>query len=214
MKKKLALMVYPNFSMQEVASICNLFRWEYNHETHVFAGTLEEVRSEEGLMIKPHKTFADFKQEDYACLILSGCSDFRPVLRDRLMRDFLRSLRDQEDLVIGAICAGPMFLAQAGLLDNKQFINSLYVEINQMFPFIREENMVYEPVVVDGNIVTAVGAAFNEFAIAVAKCLGYECPDPIYAGITPDRLADDTFLKPPMPEAFIEDFKEEFKDLL
>lgn len=38
-----------------------------------------------------------------------------------------------------------------------------------MFPFINEENLVYSPVVEEGNIITAAGTGFNEFAISIVK---------------------------------------------
>lgn len=82
MKKKLALMVYPNFSMQEIASSCGLFKCNFDNETVVFSSTSEEVNSEEGLSIKPEKTFSEFFIDDYSCLILLGCSDFRKPIRD------------------------------------------------------------------------------------------------------------------------------------
>lgn len=214
MKKKLALMVYPNFSMQEIASICGLFKWEFDNETVVFSSSLEEINSEEGLLIKPQKTFDEFVIEDYSCLILPGCSDFSKPIRDTKITEFLKRFNENDDFVIGAICAGPLFLAQAGLLANKKFINSLFVEVNEMFPFINEENLVYKPVVEEGNIITAVGSAFNEFAISIAKRIGYDCPDEIYTGITSDKLNDENFFKPHLPSEYLDKFREAFKDLL
>lgn len=214
MKKKLALMVYPNFSMQEIASICGLFKWHFDNETVVFSSTLDEVNSEEGLLIKPEKIFSEFDIDDYSCLILPGCSDFREPIRNNEISNFLKQFKEKDDFVIGAICAGPLFLSQAGLLDNKKFINSLFVEVNEMFPFINEENLVYKPVVEEGNIITAVGAAFNEFAISIAKKIGYDCPDKIYAGVPSDQLNNEEFFKPHLPAEFLNEFREEFKDLM
>lgn len=214
MKKKLALMVYPNFSMQEIASICGLFRWQFDSETVVFSCSLEEVNSEEGLLIKPEKTFDEFIEEEYSCLILPGCSDFRKPIRNPEIKNFLQQFEGNRDFVIGAICGGPLFLAQAGLLENKKFINSLFVEANELFSFINEDNLLYQPVVEDGNIITAVSSAFNEFAIAVANKLGYDCPEKIYTGITPERLNDENFFKPHLPEEFLEGFKKEFSDFI
>lgn len=212
MNKKVALMVYPYFSMQEIANLCGLFRWNYGSETVVFSSTLEPVNSEEGLLIQPSKTFDDFELEEYDCLILPGCSDMRQPLNDSKIKDFLGKFQDNHDFVIGAICAGPAFLSQAGLLKNKKFTNSLFVEMNEMLEFIDEENIRYEPLVEDDNIITAVGFAFNEFAIAVARKIGYECPDKIYSGI-PEKW-DEKYYKAHLHQEGLEEFKKAFSHFI
>ena len=107
MNKNIALVVYPEFSMQEVANCCGLFRWSYGVETVVFSSSLDAVRSEEGIYVQPRKTFNEFKKEDYDCLILSGCSDFTLALEDERLNDFLVSFKGESDFLIAAICAGP-----------------------------------------------------------------------------------------------------------
>lgn len=212
MKKKIALMVYPYFSMQEVANLCSLFRWSYDTETVVFSSSLDSVNTEEGMLIQPHKTYDEFSTDDYDCLILSGCSDNRDSIRDPKIKEFLEQFKGNNEFVIGAICAGPMYLAQAGLLDNKKFTNSLYVEMNEMFSFIKEENLVYAPLVEDKNIITAAGSAFNDFAIAVARKVGYDCPDKIYSGV-PENWKESDY-KFHLSKEDLEMFKNEFKEFL
>lgn len=205
-------MVYPNFSMQEIANLCGLFRWNYDCETVVFSSSLKAVKSEEGILIQPSKSFDDFELKEYDCLILPGCSDMREALYDSKIKDFLEKFQDNHDFVIGAICAGPMFLSQAGLLKNKKFTNSLFVEINEMLEFIDEENIRYEPLVEDGNIITAVGFAFNEFAIAIARKIGYECPDKIYRGV-PEEW-DEKYYKVHMDKEGVEELKKAFSQFI
>ena len=45
--------------------------------------------------------------------------------------EFLRGLEGNETFPIGAICAGPIYLAKAGLLKDKKFTNSMYLEMNE-----------------------------------------------------------------------------------
>lgn len=183
MKKQIALIVYPEFSFQEIANLCGLFRWHFDSKTVVFSSSKEPVRSEEGFMILPEKTFDEFSKEEYDCLVLSGCSDLREGLADEKLKAFLSSLQNEKDLVIGAICSGPIFLAQAGLLKGKKFTSSLFVEMYERMRFIEQENAVYAPIVEDGNIITATGDAFDLFAITIARKIGYDCPDKIYGGM-------------------------------
>ncbi len=211
MTKKIALLIYPDFSLQEIANLSALFRWYYDTTTVTFATSKEAVKAEEGFLILPDKTVDQFKIEEYDCLILSGCSDLRVPLRDDKMSDFLSSFVGNNDFVIAAICAGPVFLAKAGLLDDKKFINSLYVEMNDRFKFIDERNLLYQPVVEDGNIITAVGSAYQEFAITVARKLAYNCPDNAYRGIGKDWKAENFMVH--LQDHQLREFEQEFSDL-
>ena len=113
------------------------------------SGDKNPVRSEEGFAILPDITYEEFCVEEYDCLILPGCSDIRQSIRDEKLMEFLRGLEGNETFPIGAICAGPIYLAKAGLLKDKKFTNSMYLEMNERLPFIDMENIRYQPVVED-----------------------------------------------------------------
>lgn len=51
--KKLALLVYPEFSLQEVMNLSRLFRWNYNTMTEVISSDKAPVKSEEGISVLP-----------------------------------------------------------------------------------------------------------------------------------------------------------------
>ena len=70
--KKLALLVYPEFSLQEVMNLSRLFRWNYNVFTEVIATSKNAVKSEEGILVLPEKTVDTFCVDDYMCLIMPG----------------------------------------------------------------------------------------------------------------------------------------------
>lgn len=213
MKNQIALLVYPQFSYQEIGNTCALFRWYFDSPTVVFASSLSPVPSEEGLVVLPDKSLEAFQAQDYDCLVLPGCSDVRESLRNEKLISFLKGLKHHPDLVIGAICGGPMFLSLAGLLDDKKFTNQLYVEMNQRLPFIREENLVYAPLVEDGNIITATGDAYGAFAVALARKLGYECRDDAYGSMEWASRTEEDY-KFHLDEQGIKEFEEAFADFL
>ncbi len=188
--KKLALLVYPEFSLQEVMNLSRLFRWDYDVLTQVISSSTEPVRSEEGIWVKPEGTVEEFRREDYLCLILPGCSDLTQALRDGAIRDFLRGLSDGT-LPIGAICSGPLLLAQAGLLTGKKYTASVFMNVFQFCPFLEKENFVAAPSVTAGNILTAGGSNFNGFAVEMARLCGLECPDRILSGYMDDWSRED-----------------------
>lgn len=212
MKKRIALLVYPDFSLQEVSNLMYLFRWNYETMTDVIYTDIEPVTSEEGISVLPQKTCDEFCCEDYDCLILPGCSDTRQAIRNKKITSFLQSFREKSDFPIGAICAGPMFLAQAGLLKGRKYTDSLYVEMRELFSFIEEENFVSAPVVEDGNIITANGNAFNDFAVHMAHKVGYECSERILSGYLDDWTKED-YLHHLSKEDLLE-FQREFQEFL
>ena len=210
MKKRIALLVYPDFSLQEVANLMYIFRWYFDTFTDIIYTELSPVRSEEGILINPVKTFYEFFKDYYYCLILSWCRDLRKPIRNKKIKEFLESFVNDDSFIIGAICSGPIFLAQAGLLKGKKYTDSLFVEMRESFAFIEENNFLPQSVVEDGNIITAVGNAFNEFAVHVARKLGYDCPDKILSGYTDSDDINDYIHHLPKDEVL--EFKEEFKE--
>lgn len=180
--KKLALLVYPEFSLQEVMNLSRLFRWNYNTMTEVISSDKAPVKSEEGISVLPEKTTNDFDVSDYSCLILPGCSDFTEVFKDKKLFSFLNHFRQNNDFPIGAICSGPLLLARSGILEGKQWTASIFMDFFDFFPFLERENYVTAPIVVSNNIVTAQGNNFNGFAVAMAHLLRFECPDHIFSG--------------------------------
>lgn len=210
--KKLALLVYPEFSLQEVMNLSRLFRWNCDAPTEVVSTGREPVRSEEGICVLPAKTTGEFDPDAYSCLILPGCSDFTEAFRDRALFDFLGSFRQNSQFVIGAICSGPLLLARAGLLDGKKFTASIYMDLFDFCPFLERENFVPAPAVVSGNIVTAGGSNFNGFAVEVARMLGLELPDRILSGYMDDWTRED--YEEYLPEEAVEETKAMFSALL
>ena len=82
----------------------------------------------------------------------------------------------------------------------------------ELFSFVEEENFVPQSVVEDENIITAVGSAFNEFAVHVARKLGYECPDKILSGYMDSNDSNDYIHH--LTEEDLLEFKKEFKEFI
>ncbi len=212
MKRRIALLVYPDFSLQEVTNLMYFFRWAFDTFTDVIYTDLCPVRSEEGIIVKPVKVCSEFCKEDYDCLILPGCSNLTQPIRNKKIKEFLELFANDNTFIIGAICAGPVFLAQAGLLKNKKYTASLYAEMMELFNFVEEENFLPQSVVEDENIITAVGSAFNEFAVHVARKLGYDCPDKILSGYMDSDDVNEYIHH--LTEEDLLEFKKAFKEFI
>ncbi|MCM1154722.1 MAG: DJ-1/PfpI family protein [Roseburia sp.] len=209
--QKLALLVYPEFSLQEVMNLSRLFRWDYDILTEVISTGKEPVKSEEGIVVLPQKTVHEFRTADYLCLILPGCSDFTEAFKDKELFDFLGSFRGDNRFVIGAICSRPLFLARAGVLAGKKFTASIYMDLFDFCPFLERENYVPAPLVTADNIVTAGGSNFNGFAVEMAHLLGLECPERILSGYMDSWTKED--YEEYLPEEAIEETRAMFDEI-
>lgn len=181
--KKIAVMIYPYFSMQEISCLTDGLKVYFDIDVDVFAASQEIIKSEDNFQVIPNKTFDEFSIQEYGCLILPGIYDPMPALFDERNISFLRSLKGEE-ILISAISSAPILLAKAGLLENTRFTCGIFDEICRELDFIPYENILHRPVVKDGNIITAIGFAFREFAEETIRALGIsECEDGLFRGV-------------------------------
>ena len=83
----------------------------------------------------------------------------------------------------------------SGLLKGKKFVNSVGDDFNARFHGVEYENIVYAPVVCDGNIITALGEAPRRFAIAMARACGFSCRDEAMKELSDDYCPEDFMYK-------------------
>lgn len=191
--KKAAIMLYPLFSMQEISCTTELFKF-YDKEIVTFAAGGEAVKSEDGFTILPDKSFEDFRREEFDCLVLPGCWDPLPVMLDERNIHFLEQLRGDGELVIAAISSAPLLLGKAGVLAGKRFTHGLFEEFLDAFPVVPREGVVRTFLVEDGNLITAHGGAFREFAAAVGQKVGIDCPETVFSGMAGENYTEEDFV--------------------
>lgn len=135
--------------------------------TITFENTLDIVTAF-GLKVKADYFAKDVKYSDYDFLIIPGGGYVaRVVDKDKNIKELAKYFNSQ-DKMIGAICAGPRFLGQAGLLNGRSFTAYRGSEIDM-------PKGIYLPshkAIRDHNIVTARGAgAVYEFSFEIVKYL-------------------------------------------
>ncbi|MHA1521801.1 MAG: DJ-1/PfpI family protein [Promethearchaeota archaeon] len=72
----------------------------------------------------------------------------------------------RDNKIIAAICGGPVFLANSGILKGLNCTASIK---NGELSYFQETNLVEKDFVLAGNILTAKGQAFSDFAIELGK---------------------------------------------
>lgn len=207
--KKIAVMIYPYFSMQEISCLTDGLKVFFDIDIDVFASSKELIPSEDNFQVVANKTFSEFDSEEYSCLILPGIYNPLPALFDARNIAFLERLRGS-DILIAAISSAPMLLAKAGLLENIRFTCGVFEEICRELPFIPYDNIVFQPVVRDGNVITAMGFAFREFAEETIRALGIdECKNGLFNGVT--REYTEAELTAQMGEEHFREFMKEYR---
>ena len=169
--KKVLCVIYPNFSLYEIASLTSTLALSFDITIDYVASGHSIVVSEEGLSCKPTKTLEQIRIEDYSCIILPGMVNIGPALQDEKLNSFLKGLGKQ-DILIAAISSAPILLAKAGLLNDTKFTGGIWQNFFDYFEFLPRENFQPKLVVQDKNIITAIGFAHQEFARKVILGLG------------------------------------------
>ena len=122
------------------------------------------------------KTIADYSLDDsiydYDMIILPGGMPGSSNLRDS--DKVIKAIQyfNENDKYIGAICAAPIALEKAGILQGKKFTSYPGEKYESLFKGLDYQD---EIVVVDGKLITSRGPALTlDFAYAVVDLLGYD----------------------------------------
>lgn len=174
--RKFAVLLYPAFSLQEIACLTSALTVWFGETIDYIASERKEYLSEEGLLVLPAKTTAEAAITDYACVILPGTVNPLPALFDDRLIEFLQS-GIGTDTVFAAISSAPVLLSKAGVLKGKKFTAGYFMQLADAFDFIEKDNFLHKPLVEDGNVVTAIGMFFREFAQTVLERFGYDVGD-------------------------------------
>lgn len=194
-QKKVAILIYPEFSNYEISIVSAIFK-NFEKEIVVFSAEKGLVDSEEGFHFIPDKTFDEFILDEFDCLILPGMWSFPKILNDNRYIKFLRQFKNTESIIIASISSSPILLAKAGVLEGKKYCAGLFEEDINKYDFLNRKYIVKAPLVVDGNIITAMGMAYREFAIEVGRKLKFDCDEDWFSGIKkPIKPEDYTFYR-------------------
>ncbi|SCY84303.1 DJ-1/PfpI family protein [Alkaliphilus peptidifermentans] len=166
---KIAFFIYDDMADFEITFAAHLLGTN-GYEIVTIAYEDKLIRNKTGVQYKPLKQVKDIINEDIEGLIITGGwnGEIRPELMDLIHKV------NSKDKLLAAICAGPRYLAKAGILNSFKYTTSIseWTEThNQNFgddkdPFPRE-NYIFDKVIRDRNVITAQGTAFIDFAVEI-----------------------------------------------
>ncbi|MHA2009912.1 MAG: DJ-1/PfpI family protein [Promethearchaeota archaeon] len=165
--KKILCFIYEGFADFESVLVCSGVSGTEGYTVEYIAYEDSPILTSSGTRIIPDKLVSEISDtKNIEGIIFPGGAEreLRPELKQLILR-----LNDEKKM-IAAICAGPEFLAKAGILNGIKYTTSqtaeVYEENNIPDPFPRK-TYVEERLVQDGNIITAQGHAFVDFALKV-----------------------------------------------
>lgn len=165
--KTILCYLYDGFADFETVLACSGMKGDEELEIVYIAYDNLPLKSSGGLTIFPDKIVSEITQtDDIDGILIPGGSEreLKPELEELIKK------LNKEKKLIAAICAGPEFLAKAGILKDKRYTTSQtpqdYEEANEPDPFPRKTYQESR-IVQDGNIITAQGHAFIDFAFKI-----------------------------------------------
>jgi putative intracellular protease/amidase len=159
--------LYNKFADFEIAPLLLFLREKTEIITFSFERGVQQC--EEQLKVVVDKSVDEVDPDNVDLVIIPG-GDPEPYKERNDLHDLLRMIHKRGKLIT-AICGGPGFLAHAGLLKGLRVAHGYSPEDAER---VFEGSIITdEDVVVEGNIITARGQAFAEFAVEVYRHLGF-----------------------------------------
>ena len=175
---KVLVLSYPGCIMFEVMLASELLGQVYKIEIATPDGS--DLNSTTGMVFKAQHSYDSVNARDYACVLVPGGDPYE-VMQDKNV-DLILQTASANGVPIGAICAGPVLLAKAGILKGRQFTHGYGEHHKELLaPYWQGAEFQDMPVVEIDNIVTAKPEAYVDFAIAICKLAG---------AITDDGMAE------------------------
>lgn len=166
---KALVIFYPGCIEFEIMLACELTSKSLPVEVATPDGAPHQ--SATGMIYNAHTSYGNVQINRYRSVLIPG-GDPYDVLENEEIDQLLRTAESSE-LLLGAICAGPLLLAKAGILKGHKFTHG-YGEHHKdlLAEFWQGAEFTDQPVTIDDNIVTAKPEAHIDFAVTVARLVG------------------------------------------
>lgn len=173
--RKLLVFIYPR--MADFEMVLSAFYCQTSEKIEIIpiAYSKDPITAASGLKYLPQYSVDEINEhqqnDEIIGIMIPGGWDI--VLEPSLKKLLLKFENDEK--LISAICAGPEYLAKAGILKNHKFTTSqtpeAYIEEHRADPF-PWNNFTDTRVCVDNNVITSKGHAFVDFALEIWDYLG------------------------------------------
>ncbi|EGE53634.1 DJ-1/PfpI family protein [Streptococcus parauberis] len=155
---KIALLIYPEFSLYEITPLTASLALQYNEKVDIIASQKKLHKSEDGFQVMPHYSIDEIDLTTYELILLTGTMDPFFAVNDVNLINTLSKI-SLEDTVVASISSSPLLLAKAGLLDTYKFTGGIYRNYFNSFTWLKESNYLPRLCTIDRNLITAIGSS-------------------------------------------------------
>ncbi|WMB28586.1 DJ-1/PfpI family protein [Streptococcus didelphis] len=156
---KIALLIYPQFSLYEITPLTSQLRLHFQQTIDLIASQKKLYSSEEGIQVMPNYSLSEIDLSSYQLVLLSGTMAPFQAVNDEEVITALSKL-DLTKIVVASISSSPLLLARANLLNERQFTGGLYSNYFGTFSWLKEGQFLpRQCVVIDKNLITAIGSS-------------------------------------------------------
>lgn len=153
--------IYPNCVFYEIV-LLGYFLKSTNHPVIYCSSEKNSILTWEGFSVTPSITFEEVATHDVTSLIIPG-GDISQIDKKNFSNHIGSIL--QQDIILGAICAGVNFLEELNIIEGKKTVLSENVDI-----------------CIDCNLITAKANAYVDFALQIGKKLNIFIDESDYDG--------------------------------
>jgi protein deglycase len=164
---RVILVLFPGAIAYELATAADVLGRKLRVEVATPSGA--DHVDESGLVYRARWSFTEVPIDECRAVVVAG-GGLLSIKDDEALNALLRAA-DARRLVIGAICAGPLALAQAGILRGHRYTQSGLYPASDQWRWDGAEQCAQQ-LVVSGHIITAVPEAHIDFAIELGRHLG------------------------------------------
>jgi 4-methyl-5(b-hydroxyethyl)-thiazole monophosphate biosynthesis len=158
---KVLLFIAKGFEIMEFSPFVDILGWARNDFGHdiqvVTCGFSRQVISTFHIPVIADIIIDDIQVDDYAALLIPGGFEEYGFYEDSYSEDFLDIIREfyNKDKIIASICVAALPLGKSGILKNKRATTYNLSNGNRQKQ-LKEfgVNVINEPVVIDGKIIT------------------------------------------------------------
>lgn len=182
--KKIAVVIYENFSMFEFSTALEMFSISQECSIDVYGEEKTTYRSEEGLLTHAEHAIDEMDVEQYDGVIFTGFLGAAPsIYNNEILMVKIREFHSAKKL-LAAISIGPIFLIKAGILGDQPYMCACIKDDlkEEGFTDKQLEKMIDWPAALEqydtlkfirqGHIITSVIYGFREWAMQIGDFLG------------------------------------------
>jgi 4-methyl-5(b-hydroxyethyl)-thiazole monophosphate biosynthesis len=168
--KSLAIL-YPGCIEFEIMLACEILNKNFPVDVATPDGS--DHKGSNGMKLKSNMSFEEVDPFKYKVILCPGGAPASVIGNQKLNQILQDGYKNKS--ILAAICAGPVMLEQAGLLNGRKIAHGYagpqkdWLMSNGYF---KSTTLTDEQCIVDGNIVTARPDAFIDFAVEVAILAG------------------------------------------